>query len=88
MKDIIIPARRIKTEFLILLICIAVANLVNVYAIWHYETSWLELITWQRFVLFIGFIFYILTVVARLIALLVGKLSLKHPAQQKAGSNA
>jgi uncharacterized integral membrane protein len=84
MKDIIIPAKRMKTELLILLICILAANLVNVYAIWRYDTSWIELITWQRFILFIGFIFYVLTVVVRLIVLAVAKIRLRQPEQPAA----
>jgi hypothetical protein len=66
MKDIIITGKRIKTELYMLLYCYIAANLVNVFAIIYYQTSWMELWTWQRFVLFIGFLFYMVTVLVRL----------------------
>lgn len=65
MKDIIITGKRIRTELLMLLYCYIVANLLNVFAIIYYQSSWMELFTWQRFVLFIAVIFYLITVVLR-----------------------
>jgi len=67
MKDIIIPGKRIKKELLILLYCYIVANLVNAFSIVYYKTEWVEMITWQRFVLLIAFLFYLVTVIFRLI---------------------
>ena len=67
MKDIVIKASRIKAELLMLLYCYIAANLVNVYAIIKYQTQWMELLTWQRFVLFIAVVFYVITVVLRVI---------------------
>jgi phosphotransferase system glucose/maltose/N-acetylglucosamine-specific IIC component len=65
MKDITITGKRIKTELFMLLYCYIAANLVNVFAIIYYQTSWLELFTWQRFIMFIGFLFYLVTVLVR-----------------------
>ncbi len=67
MKDIVIKGNRIKAELLMLLYCYIAANLVNVYAIIKYETSWIEIFTWQRFILFIAVLFYVVTIVVRLI---------------------
>jgi hypothetical protein len=67
MKDIVITAGRIKTELKFLLYCYLAANLVNVYAIINYNTNWIELLTWQRLIILIAFIFYITTVIIRLI---------------------
>lgn len=71
MKDIIITGKRIKTELFMLLYCYLAANLVNIFSILYYQTSWMELLTWQRFVLFIGFLFYLITVVVRVVIYLV-----------------
>jgi len=71
MKDIIITGKRIKTELLMLLYCYIAANLVNVFSIIYYKTQWIELLTWQRFILFIAFLFYVVTVIVRGVIYLV-----------------
>lgn len=43
MKDIIVSGKRIKTELYTLLACFVVANLLNVYAIFAYNTYLWEL---------------------------------------------
>jgi hypothetical protein len=73
MKDITIPASRIRTELFMLLYCIIAANLVNIAAIIVYDTQWIEIITWQRFILFIAFLFYLITAVIRGVYYLVKK---------------
>jgi len=78
MKDIIIKGSRIVKELKYLLICYIIANLVNVYAIVNYNTEWMELLTWQRFIIFIAVIFYAFTVIIRLIAVALRQL-LKKP---------
>ena len=78
MKDIIIKGNRIVKELKYLLICYIIANLVNVYAIVNYNTEWMELLTWQRFIIFIAVIFYAFTVIIRLIAVALRQL-LKKP---------
>jgi hypothetical protein len=50
-----------------LLYCYLAANLVNIFSILYYQTSWMELFTWQRFVLFIGFLFYLVTILVRVL---------------------
>ncbi|TVQ16122.1 MAG: hypothetical protein EA361_04605 [Bacteroidetes bacterium] len=67
MKDIIIKGNHITRELKVLLYCYILANLVNVYAIVKYNTDWIELITWQRFIILITVIFYIVTVILRLV---------------------
>ena len=75
MKDIIIPGNRIKTELKYLLYCYIAANIVNIYAIIRYNTEWIELITWQRFVVFIAFIFYAITIILRILIWSIRKLT-------------
>lgn len=67
MKDIVIPAKRMKSELKILLACWIVANLVNVFAILKYDTNWIEIITFQPMVLLITLALYLLTWVTRLL---------------------
>lgn len=45
MKDTLITARRKKNELFTWLICFAIANLLNLYAIIAYKTSFQELLT-------------------------------------------
>jgi len=78
MKDIIIKGNRIVKELKYLLICYIIANLVNIFAIVKYNTDWMELLTWQRFIIFIAVIFYAFTVIIRLITLALRQL-LKKP---------
>jgi|GEM_PF-716375 len=74
MKDILISGSRIKTELKFLLYSYIAANLVNVYAILNYNTSWIELLTWQRLIILIAFVFYITTVIIRLIFFAIKRL--------------
>ncbi len=67
MKDIVISGKRIKTELLMLLYCYIAANLVNAFSIIYYKTEWVEMLIWQRFILFIAFLFYLGTVVVRVV---------------------
>ncbi|ASB47998.1 hypothetical protein CDL62_01925 [Alkalitalea saponilacus] len=81
MRDIIISGKRIKTELYFLLIVWGVANLINAFSIWNYETSWVEMITFQPLILMITFFFYLLTIVVRvfisLVSFLVSKVKPK-----------
>ncbi len=45
MKDITVSGKRIKTELYTLLSCFVIANLLNVYAIFAYNTHFSELFT-------------------------------------------
>jgi len=65
MKDIIIRGKRIKTELKILILAYLFANLLNAFAIWFYETNWIEMLTFQRLIMAIAFLFYGLTWIGR-----------------------
>lgn len=67
MKDIVISAKRQKTEIILFCVCLLLAVLLNVYAIIAYHTEWSELWTQLLWVLFIGCILYGITVVVRLV---------------------
>ena len=59
MKDIKITARRQKLELLTLLVCIIIAELLNVYAIIAYDGKWSQLITSIGYVLAFGVLLYL-----------------------------
>lgn len=65
MKDIIIPAKIIKSELRIALIIWLSANMINIFAIWKYDTNWFEIISFQPMVLFLTVIFYVVVLFAR-----------------------
>lgn len=67
MKDIVIPPRRIARELLILVGCIAIALVVNIYAILKYKTDWKELITTLHITIALGAVIYILLAILRLL---------------------
>jgi hypothetical protein len=64
MKPITIHPRR---EFIIWLIAFLFSNLLNVYGIIHYKTSWMELVTQIGYVLVLSLLFYFLVALIRLI---------------------
>lgn len=59
MKDIKISAKRQKQELLTLLVCIVIAELLNVYAIIAYDGKWSQLITSIGYVLVFGLLLYL-----------------------------
>lgn len=65
MKDILIPAKIIKTELRIALIIWLIANLINIFSIWKYDTNWFEIVSFQPMVLFLTLIFYVVVLVVR-----------------------
>jgi hypothetical protein len=67
MKDIIIPASRVKKEIIALLLSFAIALLINVYSIIKYQTNWAELFSQIGYVITFTIIIYLLSVVIRLI---------------------
>lgn len=67
MKDIIITVKQQKREIKIWLIALLVAFLLNVCAIWVYDTEWSELWTQGVWVLILSFLIYVLLWVPRLI---------------------
>ena len=66
MKDIIIKAKQIKKEIVILVACLAAAIGLNVYSIIRYKTEWSELYSQMYMVIFIAFLLYILLGIFRL----------------------
>jgi len=67
MKNIIIPGRRIARELLILIGCVVIALVVNIYAILKYKTEWKELVTTLHITIVLGVIIYIALGIVRLI---------------------
>lgn len=73
MKDTIITGRRKQKELKILLICFAIAFLINIIAIIIYKTPWHEMFSQIGFVVVITLALYILLVIIRGIARLFKK---------------
>ena len=67
MKNIVIKAKWLKREAIIILICYLVANLLNVIAIAIYGTAWDEILAMQIIVLFITEWLYIASIIIRLL---------------------
>lgn len=67
MKDIIIGAKRIKTELLTFLACFVIANLLNLYSIIAYKTAYVELLTQIFYVLLFSVALYIVWTIIRII---------------------
>ncbi len=67
MKDIVIKWRHIKREIVIILLFYIIANFVNVISILVYKTSWDELITSQKYILYITEWLYIISIFVRFI---------------------
>ncbi|MDR2627817.1 MAG: hypothetical protein LBC40_07265 [Dysgonamonadaceae bacterium] len=66
MKDLIITVKRQKTEWLTLLACFIIANLLNVYAIISYKTCLSELFWSLGYVVVCTIALYVLWTVLRL----------------------
>lgn len=67
MKDTVITAKRKRTEWIILLACFIAANLLNIYSIIAYKSSWTELYKSMFYVLLITFFLYFVLLFLRLI---------------------
>jgi uncharacterized membrane protein YdbT with pleckstrin-like domain len=67
MKDILFTAKQQKCEIVWLCSCIAASFILNAIAIIAYHTEWKELWTQIVWVVFIGAVFYALSVFIRLI---------------------
>lgn len=74
MKDIIVKASRIKTELYTLLACFVLANLLNVYAIFAYQTTLSELFSMLGYVSLFTIALYACWTILRLIFILLKKL--------------
>lgn len=58
MRETVITAKRKRTEIISYIVCFVIANLLNLYAIIQYNTSFLELLTSIGFVLVASFVLY------------------------------
>jgi hypothetical protein len=66
MKDLIITAKRQKTELQTLSVCFILANLVNIYAIASHQTPWSELFWSLGYVVVCTVVLYVLWTILRL----------------------
>ncbi|KUO60215.1 hypothetical protein APF79_00965 [bacterium BRH_c32] len=71
MKDIVIEKKLFIRELLVLLALFIVVNIVNIYSIIKYDTSWFELISQLHLVLIITLLLYLLISVFRLFLFLI-----------------
>lgn len=76
MKDLIITAKRIKTELFTFLTCFIVANLLSLYAIIAYDTAFSELFTQIGYVLLFAVALYVPWCLLRIIFYFMNKLFL------------
>ena len=67
MKDTILTARRRKTELITLFLCFIIANLVNLYSIFTYNTPLTEMITSFFYVLIFSVALYIIWSLLRIL---------------------
>ena len=67
MKDTILTARRKKTELNTLFLCFIIANLVNLYSIFTYNTPLTEMITSFFYVLIFSVALYIIWSLLRIL---------------------
>jgi hypothetical protein len=77
MNPIVISPEIIKSEIRFLIVAFVLANLMNIYAIISYETSWIELISSLHILILLSFVLYFLILIARglfkLVRLLIKK---------------
>ena len=67
MKDLVIPARRVKIELIVIASCLAIAMMVNIGCIIAYHTPWYEVFTQIGFVCVVAAILYVASILLRLI---------------------
>lgn len=67
MKDTLITARRKRKELFSWLICFIIANLLNLYAIITYKTSYMELLTSIFYVIIFSCVLYIVWAFLRIL---------------------
>ena len=68
MKDILITSRQFRREGRLLLACLLVAFLLNIYSILAYDTSWVELVTTLHYTIALTLVLYVVLGLVRLIA--------------------
>jgi hypothetical protein len=65
MKDLVIPAKSIRRELLMLALSVLLAWVVNAGAIMAYKTQWIELLTTWRITLVLALVLYVVMMVPR-----------------------
>ena len=78
MKDIIITGRVIRREIIIVIVCLLVAELINLGAVIHYNRPASELVSMIGFVAFTAVIIYLILALLRAVAGLVCRIFRKH----------
>jgi len=66
-KDIILTARRQRTEIILFIACFVLAFLLNIYSIVAFNTEWKEIYTQIVWVLALGVLFYGVLLALRLL---------------------
>lgn len=74
MKDLVITAKKLRKEILILAVCFIAAFIINIVSIIIYKTPWYEIFTQIGYILVITLLFYIFAIVLRLIIFFIRKL--------------
>lgn len=77
MEDVTIKGKRIKKEFIILLISVLLAFGINIYSIITYQTRWVELWTYLPTVILLGIMIYFLLAAVRFLVYIIRKVFMK-----------
>lgn len=77
MKDIVITAKRIKKEVIIMAILFLVAFLINIIAIITFKTPWHEMFTQIGYVIVMTLVLYILLLIVRGVVSLFKKIAVR-----------
>ncbi len=67
MKDIVITSQRITKEIRIFIIAFIISNLLNIYSIIAYGTSWGELVSSLVIIVLLTVVMYVAMLVSRLV---------------------
>lgn len=67
MRDIVIKIHQIRRELLLLGLCIVVAEVLNIYAIAHYDGRWTEVFLSLGYVFVAGLVLYVILAFCRLL---------------------
>jgi apolipoprotein N-acyltransferase len=73
MKDITISAKRMRQEFINLLVCFSIGFVINAIAVFWYGTTWSELFTSLHYVILFAIFIYAIWSGIRLVYFLLKK---------------
>lgn len=77
MEDVTSRGKRIKKEFIILMICLLLAFGINIYFIIIHQTRWVELWTYLPTVILLGIMIYLLLAAVRSLIYIVRMVFIK-----------